>query len=92
MNVNTGETRVLLENAQSQSYSAGNSIYYQGGAWWAVPFDSDKLAVLGTASEIETGVTEENYIAQASAARPGVLAYAPGPAGNFARNPRKMSS
>ena len=86
VNVNTGETRTLLENAQSPSYSAGHLIYYQGGALWAVPFDPDKLAVLGSPSEIETGVTEENYIAQASAARTGVLAYAPGPAGNFARN------
>ena len=86
VNVNTGETRALLENAQSPSYSVGHLIYYQGGALWAVPFDADKLVVLGSPSEIETGVTEENYIAQASAARSGVLAYAPGPAGNFARN------
>lgn len=84
--LSTGEKRVLVENAQSPSYSAGHLVYYQGGALWAVPFDSDKLAVLGNPSEIETGVTEENYIAQASAARTGVLAYAPGPAGNFARN------
>jgi hypothetical protein len=86
VNVNTGEARVLLENAQSPSYSAGHLIYYQGGALWAVPFDPDKLAVQGSPSEIETGVTEENYMPQASAARTGVLAYAPGPAGNFARN------
>jgi len=86
VNVNTGEVRLLLENAQSPSYSAGHLVYYQGGALWAVPFDSDKLALLGNPSEIETGVTEENYIAQASAARTEVLAYAPGPAGNSARN------
>lgn len=86
VNVNTGEMRVLLENAQSASYSAGHLIYYQGGALWAVPFDANRLAVLGNPSQIETGVTEENYMPQASAARTGVLAYAPGPAGNFARD------
>jgi len=86
VNVNTGEMRVLLENAQSASYSAGHLVYYQGGALWAVPFDADKLAVVGNPSQIETGVTEENYVPQASAARAGVLAYAPGPAGNFARD------
>lgn len=86
VNVNTGEDRVLLENAQSPSYSEGHLVYYQGGALWAVPFDADKLALLGSASEIESGVTEVNYIAQASAARTGVLAYAPGSAGNSARN------
>ena len=86
VNVNTGEARALLENAQSPSYSAGHLVYYQGGALWAVPFDSDKLAVLGNPFEIEAGVTEENYIPQASAARTGVLAYAPGPVVNSARN------
>jgi eukaryotic-like serine/threonine-protein kinase len=86
VNVNTGEARVLLENAQSPSYSAGHLVYYQGGALWAVAFDSDKLALLGSPSEIEAGVTEENYIPQASAARTAVLAYAPGPVVNSARN------
>ena len=86
VNVNTGERREVLENAQSPSYSAGHLVYYQGGALWAVPFDADKLALLGNPSEIEIGVTEENYIPQASAARTGVLAYAPGPVVNSARN------
>jgi serine/threonine protein kinase/Tol biopolymer transport system component len=82
----TGELRPLLDNASSPSYAAGHLIYYQGGALWAVPFDSEKLQVLGSPAEIETGVNEENYIAQATASRTGVLAYAPGPAGNFLRN------
>ena len=86
VNVKTGERRVLLENAQSPSYSAGHLVYYQGGVLWAVPFDSDTLSIVGNPSQIETGVTEENYMPQASAARTGVLAYAPGPSGNFARN------
>ncbi len=84
--LNSGETRVLLENAQSPSYSAGHLVYYQGGALWAVPFDPDKLQVLGNPAEIESGVNEENYVAQATASRTGVLAYAPGPAGDFFRN------
>jgi Tol biopolymer transport system component len=53
---------------------------------WAVPFDSDKVQIQGSPTEIEKGVNEENYIAQATASRTGVLAYAPGPAGNFLRN------
>jgi len=84
--LSTGELRPLLDNALSPSYAAGHLIYYQGGALWAVPFDSDKLQILGSPAEIETGVNEENYIAQATASRTGVLAYAPGPAGNFLRN------
>jgi Tol biopolymer transport system component len=84
--LNSGETRALVENAQSPSYSAGHLVYYQGGALWAVPFDPDKLQILGNPTEIESGVNEENYVAQATAARSGVLAYAPGPAGDFFRN------
>ena len=84
--LSTGELRPLLDNALSPSYAAGHLIYYQGGALWAVPFDSDKLQILGRPARIETGVNEENYVAQTSASRTGVLAYAPGPAGNFLRN------
>jgi serine/threonine protein kinase/Tol biopolymer transport system component len=84
--LSSGEMRQLLDNAANPSYAAGHLVYYQGGAMWAVPFDPEKLAVLGNPSEIEAGVNEENYLAQASASRNGVLAYAPGLAGNFARN------
>jgi Tol biopolymer transport system component len=84
--LSTGELRPLLDNALSPSYGAGHLIYYQGGALWAVPFDSDKVQIQGSPTEIEKGVNEENYIAQATASRTGVLAYAPGPAGNFLRN------
>jgi Tol biopolymer transport system component len=84
--LSTGEQRPLLDNALSPAYAAGHLIYYQGGALWTVPFDPDKVQILGSPAEVETGVNEENYIAQASASRTGVLAYAPGPAGNFLRN------
>lgn len=86
VNVTSGEVRQLLDNALNPSYSAGHLIYYQGGALWAVPFDAEGIQVLGNPVEIETGINEENYIAQAAASRVGVLAYAPGPAGNFLRN------
>ena len=85
LKLDSGEVRTLLDNAQSAYYAAGNLVYYQGGALWAVPFDSDKLQVLGASAQIEAGVNEENYIPQASVSRTGVLAYAPGPAGNFFR-------
>jgi Tol biopolymer transport system component len=86
LKLDSGEVRTILDNAQSAYYAAGNLVYYQGGALWAVPFDPDKLQLLGTPVEIESGVNEVNYIPQASASRTGVLAYAPGPAGDFFRN------
>jgi serine/threonine protein kinase/Tol biopolymer transport system component len=86
MKLSSGELRTLLDNAQSPSYSAGNLVYYQGGALWAVPFDSEKLQLLGTPVEIETGVDEVNYVPQASVSRTGALAFAPGPAEDSFRN------
>lgn len=82
----SGEVRTLVNNAQSAFYAAGRLIYYSGGALWSVPFDLDKVAVQGEAAEVASGINEENYIAQASASANGVLAYAPGPAGNFSRH------
>jgi serine/threonine-protein kinase len=86
LRLDSGEVRTLIDNAQSAYYAAGNLVYYQGGALWAVPFDPDKLKVLGSPAEIASGVNESNYIPQVSVSRTGVLAYAPGPAGNFFRN------
>jgi Tol biopolymer transport system component len=86
LKLSTGELRSLFNDALSPSYSAGHLVYYQGGALWAVPFDPDKIQVLGSPTQIESGINEENYLAQATASRNGVLAYAPGPAGNFLRN------
>jgi eukaryotic-like serine/threonine-protein kinase len=84
--LSTGELRLLFSDAQSPSYAAGHLVYYEGGALWAVPFDPDKLQVLGKPAQLEAGVNEENYVPQESASRTGVLAYAPGLPGNFFRN------
>ena len=86
VNLSTGEVRLLLKNAQAASYMPGHLLYYQGGALWSISFDPDRVAVQGNATEIASGINEENYIAQASTSENGVLAYAPGPAGNFSRN------
>jgi eukaryotic-like serine/threonine-protein kinase len=86
VNLTSGETRRLLENATSPSYSAGHLLYYQGGAVWAAPFDDDKVQILGSAVQIDSGVNEENYIAQVTASRDNVLIFAPGLPGNSARN------
>lgn len=84
--LDSGEVRTILDNAQSASVTAGNLVYYQGGALWAVPFDGDKMEVLGSPTQILGGVNETNYIPQVSISRSGALAYAPGPFGNAARN------
>ena len=77
VNLASGEVRPLLNNAQGPSYAAGQLVYYSGGAIWAVPFDEHKLAVLGNAVQVASGVAEDNYVGQASAST-NVMAYAPG--------------
>jgi serine/threonine protein kinase len=82
----SGEVRQLLNNAQDARWAAGRLLYYSGGSLWATTFDPVKLAVTGEPVQLAAGVNEENYVPQASASAAGVLAYAPGPTGNFSRN------
>lgn len=84
--LSSGEAHQLLEDATSPSFSAGHLLYYQGGAVWAVSFDSNKVQIVGNAFQVESGVVEENYLAQVAASRDNVLVYAPGLPGNAARN------
>jgi serine/threonine protein kinase/Tol biopolymer transport system component len=86
LKLNTGEIRVLIKNAQAPSYVRGSVVYYQGGALWAVPFDADQLTIKGNPVQVESGINEENYIDQADMSENGVLAYAPGPSGDFSRD------
>jgi len=86
LKLSTGEVRVLLKNAQAPSFVGGNLVFYQGGALWAVPFDANQLTIKGNPVQIESGINEENYIDEASMSENGVLAYAPGPSGDFSRD------
>ena len=86
LKLDSGEVRTLIDNARSAAYAAGNLLYYDGGALWAVPFDPDKLQVRGSPTQIVSGVNETNYIPQVSVSRNGVIAFAPGPLGNASRN------
>jgi eukaryotic-like serine/threonine-protein kinase len=84
--VASGQLRELLSNAQDARMVAGRLIYYSAGGLWAAPFDPAKLATTGEPVQVASGVNEENYVPQESASSTGVLAYAPGPTGNFSRN------
>ena len=84
--LSTGEVKLLLRNAQAPSYVAGQLVYFEGGALWSIPIDPDRMTLRGNATQIASGISEELYVAQSSTSETGVLAYAPGPAGSFARN------
>ena len=84
--LSTGEARLLLRSAQSPTWVKDQLIYFQGGAMWAVPFDSTRISVAGEAVRIASGINEEVYVAQATVSQNGILAYALGPAGSFSRD------
>src|SRR5215469_12858441 len=84
--LSTGETRLILTSAQSPTWVKDHLVYFQGGAMWAVPLDSDRISVAGEAVRIASGINEELYVAQASVSQNGILAYALGPAGSFTRD------
>jgi len=84
--LNTGEVRTILRNAESPSYVQGHLMYFQGGTLWAVPFDPATATIQGNPIQIQSGINQEDYIAQFGVSQTGALAYAPGPAGNFSRN------
>jgi len=86
VNVGSGEVRPLLENATSPSFSGGHLLYYQGSSIWAVPFDANKVQITGSAFQLDSGVDEQNYVAQVTASRDNVVVYAPGFPSNIARN------
>ena len=86
LNLTSHEVKIVLNNAQGPAFSADHMVYYWAGAMWSIPFDAQKVAVQGSSVQVATGVTEENFIGEASASANGVLAYAPGAVGNFLRN------
>lgn len=86
VNVDTGELRLLVKNAEGAYYSAKRLLYYSGGTIWAAPFDLKSVSVTGPAVPVVAGVDERNFVSQFSASQTGILAYAPGVAGNFTRN------
>ncbi|HXZ41850.1 MAG TPA: hypothetical protein VEG68_13995, partial [Terriglobales bacterium] len=82
----SGEPRQMLNNAQDARWAAGRLLYYSAGSMWAATFDPVKATIIGEPVQLAAGINEENYVPQASASATGVLAYAPGPTGNFSRN------
>jgi serine/threonine protein kinase/Tol biopolymer transport system component len=84
--LNTGEVRTLIRNAQAPSFVQGHLMYFQGGTLWSVSLDPVKVTIQGNPIQIQSGISQEAYIAQFSTSEAGVLAFAAGPAGSFSRN------
>jgi eukaryotic-like serine/threonine-protein kinase len=79
--VGTGERRNLIQGGTQPRYApSGHLIYAQGGTLMAVPFDSRRLAVTGTAASMVDGVLQSPVMgnAQYSFSVTGSLVYVVG--------------
>jgi Tol biopolymer transport system component len=79
--IGTGERRNLVRGGMYPRYApSGHLVYAQGGILMAVPFDSQRLAVTGTAVPVVQGVLQSpvSGAAQYSCSSTGSLVYVPG--------------
>jgi serine/threonine-protein kinase len=80
LNLQTGERRLLLEDAAAFRYlPSGHLVFWRGGALWAARFNPDDLAIVGEPALVVEGVRGESGGAvQFSIADDGTLVYIPG--------------
>jgi eukaryotic-like serine/threonine-protein kinase len=76
--VGTGVRRDLIQGGTNPRYArSGHLVYAQGGNLMAVPFDAEKLAVMGAAVPVVEGVLQSTFsgAAQYSFSDTGTLVY-----------------
>lgn len=91
----TGERRNLIEGGASARYvPPGYLVYAQGGALFAVAFDTNRLDTAGTPVPVVNGVRQTNEYAFYDVSPTGTLVYVSGPAlsgvGVAAAGPRQL--
>jgi eukaryotic-like serine/threonine-protein kinase len=59
LRLDTGEQRSLLPGSAGRVLPTGHLVFLRGGALWAVRFDVDQLAVVGTPALVAEGVRVE---------------------------------
>ena len=76
----TGEHRTLVPNATAgRVLDTGHLVFVRSGALWAVPFDSDRLDILGNPAPVVEGIrVESGGAVQYALAADGTLVYIPG--------------
>jgi serine/threonine-protein kinase len=85
LSLDTGEYRMLIENAGDGSYApSGHLVFARAGALLAAPFDLERLAVGGPPAVILEDVRMEGQLAVAQAvfSPDGTLIYVPGSPAN----------
>jgi serine/threonine-protein kinase len=83
----TGEHRTLVPNAVAgRVLDTGHLVFVRSGALWAVPFDRDRLDIVGTPAPVVEGVRIEGGGAvQYALADDGSIVYVPGGSATGAR-------
>jgi eukaryotic-like serine/threonine-protein kinase len=84
LDLNTGEAKVLIEDANTPSYvSSGDVVFVRDGRLMAMRFDPDRLAVTGAAVPLIPGIRGSDFpIADYAVSVNGTLVYVPGAVAN----------
>jgi len=74
-----GTRKVLLAGGTRPAYADGRLLFMRGGAMFAVPFDVDRLEVMGSPVAVIEGIrTETEGAGQVGVSRDGTLVYVEG--------------
>jgi eukaryotic-like serine/threonine-protein kinase len=85
--LDTGQRRLVVQGAAARYLPTGHLVYVQGGTVMAVPFDPDRLEVLGSPVAVLAGVmqvrrlrnsTTASFLSHVSFSNAGPMAYVPG--------------
>ena len=78
----TGQRELLLPGTMPSFATTGHLIFWRDGSLWAVPFDADRLDLLGAPVRVVERVSTANLLGRANyaLARNGTLVYLPGDA------------
>jgi serine/threonine-protein kinase len=78
MTISTGERRVLVQRGVMPRYlPTGHLVFLRAGSLMAVPFDVERLEVVGTPVEVLTGIRQD-FFGTFSCSRQGSCVYIPG--------------
>ena len=82
----SGEHRTLVSNAtQGRVLNTGHLVFQRDGGLWAVPFETDRLNIVGSPVPVLEGVRVEGFnTAQYAVGDEGTLVYIPGEVGSGA--------
>ena len=77
LSLDTGDRRILLQGSDVRYEPSGQLVFMRDGALWRVPFDAERLQVIGQPVPVMEPVAVRSGSADFAVGRSGTLAYRP---------------